>query len=260
MSEHVNYLLGYGERLTSEVRKVRGGDTKDPAYSFNTAVERLTPKITQASSEFDSLPKAACPDDQAVAIVTLHPRYLSKSDQPSKVLESVGLRAIGSKSTRVKPENWGIKEHPVEAPSTNLFVAGTRQAFKDWSHSISEWKENSTTKQLTYFETVEAFSEKDRIRRLPDSEHDIRLELVLHTDHSDSVLQAFEAYAHETGAFLDIDRRKSIGGLCFMPATAERDQIETLAKFTFLRVVRGMPSLRPMTIPVLRTNWQSPKI
>jgi hypothetical protein len=70
----------------------------------------------------------------------MHPRYISKSDFPEGLLTSVGLRSIGSRSTSIKPEKWGIEKHPDnEVITEQVFVAGTKAAYHQWSDKINSW-------------------------------------------------------------------------------------------------------------------------
>lgn len=89
MSRDKNFLLGQGERLTSPVKVPKKPGEKNPPYSFSKAKERLEKKLTVVSKELDSIPKEACPKDQVVALVTMHPRYISKSDFPEDLFRSV---------------------------------------------------------------------------------------------------------------------------------------------------------------------------
>ena len=254
MADRTNYLLGYGERLTYEVARYQGGDDKNPAYDFATAVRRIGADVTAAARLFDALPPLACPLDEAVAAITMHPRYISKSDHPASVLNQVGLRALGSKSAVITPENWGVVRHPEEAVTTVLFVAGKRASFEEWSESIAGWPDAGASREIMKFESVEALTSAERIRAIPEAQ-EIQLELVLHSDPEGRIVEAFEAFAAETGdVSLDLDRRRVVGNLCFMPANAARERIERLAEFTFLRVVRGMPQLRPLITPVFRVS------
>lgn len=82
MPEKTNYLLGYGERLTEQILASKGGGEKTHPYTFSEARARLTPRVTEVSLSLDALPPAACPRDEAVAAITLHPTYLAKSYFP----------------------------------------------------------------------------------------------------------------------------------------------------------------------------------
>ncbi|MEO1571407.1 MAG: S8 family peptidase [Bacteroidota bacterium] len=183
----------------------------------------------------------------------MHPRYISKSDHPANFLNQIGLRALGSKSAIIKPDSWGVANPPQEAVTTVLFVAGKRGSFDDWSNAFTSWPDSGAARDIMKFESVDPLTSAERIRAIPDAS-EVQLELVLHSDPSGLIVDAFEAYANATGVSLDLDRSRVVGNLCFMPANAAREQIEQLAEFTFLRVVRGMPQLRPLITPVFRVS------
>lgn len=79
MPEQRNFLLGYGERLTAPVQIEKGMEPSPPPYGFAEAKHRLASQLAGATVELAALPSAACPDDYAVALVTIHPEYTAKS-------------------------------------------------------------------------------------------------------------------------------------------------------------------------------------
>jgi hypothetical protein len=71
------------------------------------------------------------------------------------------------------------------------------------------------------------------------------LEVVLH--RSDAfVLEGFRDYLKGLGVKVDLDRRIQVQNLCFMPVRVARELHEEMAKFSFLRVAREMPTLREL--------------
>lgn len=255
MSRENNFLLGQGERLTEKVTVPQGGGKKNPPYDLTTAKKRITQKLATTSSEFSSIPSEACPKDEVVAVVTMHPRYISKSDFPEELLRSVGLRSVGSKSTTIKPEKWGIKKHPETAVTEQVFVAGTKKAFEDWSKEIKNWSDKGpSAQQIATIEDLSAFKPTDKIKQINSTSEEITLEVVLHNAGDGNIIRAFEAYATKLKAKPIADRRRDVRGLTFMPVKAHPSIVEDLAKFSFLRVVRGMPRLRPLTPDIVRST------
>src|ERR687889_1525020 len=98
-----NFLLGKGERLVEEVNGVRGGGPKQAPYSFDEARRRLLPRLSKVVQAIDNLPDSACPDDRAVATVTLNPEFIAKSYYPDDLFKNVGLEPIGSRPKRLTP-------------------------------------------------------------------------------------------------------------------------------------------------------------
>src|ERR1700678_3091421 len=100
MARKNNFLLGFGERLTARVEVPSGGGEKNPPYTFSAARTQVEGWLTTSLASFDSLAADAAPNDEVVGLLTLHPRYVSKSDFPRDLLEATGLRAIGSRTER----------------------------------------------------------------------------------------------------------------------------------------------------------------
>jgi len=248
MARQNNFLLGNGERLTERVSVPSGGGPKNPPYTFSTARSEISRRLSVASAQLSAIPEAACPRDQVVAVVTLHPRYIAKSDSPTGLLNAAGLRTVGSRSRMVEPRGWGISKHPEGAVATTaLFVAGQKRSFSRWADRLPHWTETETgADQLTRIEDIAAFQAQDKMRSIPGDRTEVWLEVVLHNEHDPSIVRAFEVYAHSVDAEPLMNRRRDVGGLTFVPVHAPVSRVEQLAQFSFLRVVRGMPSLRPL--------------
>ncbi len=245
-----NFLLGYGERLTDAIKLPRGGGAGNPPYSFEDARDRLAPMLQAAVRNINALPAAACPDNYAVAVLTLHPEYTAKSYHPTELLRAVGMEAIGSRSAKVKPEKWKKKKELEEAPTTELFVAGTRKELSSWARTLPTWTDQNTgANKLFEIERIQSPVPSERIRPMQSKSKEPLLEIVLHTNGLPKplrILEQFEAYAKSFGLNPDFDRRFETGGLCFFPLRARLDVLTDLAKFAFLRVLREMPALRPI--------------
>ena len=250
-----NYLLGYGERLTVPIEIRRGGDSKKAPYSFRQARERLAPMLASTAGALETLPTNACPGGEAVAALTLHPEYFAKSHYPGKLLKHAELRAVGSRPRRIKPDRRSRSRKPEEAVTTQLFVAGRRSSFREIAEEASEWKPDSTvSKELPAIERVSPFAAAERIRPLPDGDEPLAVEVVLHASEEPRdrfIVAGFRAYLKE----LDLDpafrRIFFAGGLCFVPMRATSLQAHEIARFSFLRVLRPMPRLRPVS-PIMR--------
>lgn len=67
-----NFLLGRGERLTSDVVFKSGKVEKIHPYTIAEAKARLVPMIQHAVAQLDAIPAAAAPDDRVIATLTLN--------------------------------------------------------------------------------------------------------------------------------------------------------------------------------------------
>lgn len=254
MAREQNFLLGQGERLTAPVKVPSGGGAKNPPYDFPTARARVGKKLAATTAALAQVPADACPNNEVVAVVTMHPRYVSKSDFPTQLLGAVGLRAVGSRSRTVKPEKWGIKEHPESAVTEDYFVAGSRASFTQWSSKLASWTDKSPgAEDLSHVEDIAPLPTSEKLRSIPEDRDQALFEVVVH-DASPSVLEAFAAYAKKHGGEALMGRRRDVRGLSFIPVRAATNKVEEIARFSFVRVLRGMPTLRPFRPGVLRSR------
>jgi hypothetical protein len=132
-----NFLIGRGELLTHDIAGPRRMPRKAEVYTFAQARERLAPQFYSAAEALDQLSTDACPGDFAVARLMMNPSFIARSYFPTALLRSTGLESIGSRTVKVKPQAWTRKGQPQETTTTELFVAGKRQAFRN----LSQWAE-----------------------------------------------------------------------------------------------------------------------
>lgn len=247
MSEDKRFLLGYGERLTGHVSAPKSGAPLGPAYSFEEAVERLRPQTEALVTDLKSLPRAACPDNEAVGTLTLHPQSLAKSYHPQKLLNSYNLRQVGSRPVEVIPSQWTKQGDPALSHTTELYVAGDRGAFAQWAEDF-ENDPGRIPEAIQRLESVRALASGDRLRNLEyadTTEEGLLVELVLHARaHDEYIVAAFDAYSRALGIELATERRLYVGGLCFLPAEVTSDQLDSLAEFAFLRAARPLSKMR----------------
>lgn len=248
------FLLGYGERLTEGISPPLGGGGPEPPYELAEAIAHLTPMISDTASNLQSLPRAACPDGQAVGLLTMHPQAIAKSYHPRQLLEQINLWQVGSRPVQIEPKKWTRKIPPEPSPSTEIFVAGARDSFTSWANTLSQlapYMPASAIDQLRRLEKVRAPTIEDRYRG-PDldrnaQDRELVLEVVLHASNSpdsQSIVAAFEQYALSLSVRPEMDRRLYAGGLCFLPVEAPVEALGELLLFSFLRVARPMPRLR----------------
>lgn len=252
-----NYLIGKAERLVKATIGAGGGGDKNPVYSFAEARSRLQPMIGQVTRLIDSLPQAACPDDQAVAALTVNPEYIAKSYYPTDLLKAVGLTTVGSRPKKILPSKRSRGREPEETLTTQLFVMGRRAAFRRWDENLIQWTgDDGVSKAFTTIEEIHAPSVEEKIKgQLPDT-GDIVFEIVLHTDKllgEHRTLPAFQEYLRGLGLTPKFERRFYAGGLCFLDLDAPVDLADEIAMFTPVRALRQMPRLRMMR-PTFRSG------
>ncbi|WP_259376994.1 S8 family peptidase, partial [Pseudomonas juntendi] len=189
----------------------------------------------------------------------LNPSYIAKSFFPANMLRSVGLESIGSRKVRVTPESWTRKVAPRETPTTEIFVAGKRKAFRafsDWMNSVEVDSEEAT--ELTRIEHISAFEPSERVVN-PGTEHDRYFECGIHMlpDQDSSFIQnAFVDFAKARELTVHTELGFEVGNLWFVPVEGEQQAALALSEFVFVRVIRPVPKMRGL-LPTTKRSGPS---
>lgn len=254
-----NFLIGRGELLTHDIKGPKRMPGKAEVYTFGQAQERLQPQFELVASALDALPAEACPGDFAVARLTMNPSFIARSYFPTGLLRSTGLESIGSRTVKITPQAWTRKGDPRETTTTELFIAGKRQAFRrlaQWTSIIEPQSEEGD--DLTHIEKFAAFAPHERIVSFgtpKDRVYEIGLHL-LPSEDPGLIQEAFLKFAKRAQVKLHTELDFTAGNLWFAPAEGKRTDIERLAEFAFVRVIRPMPRLRGIR-PIHRSGGPS---
>ena len=250
-----NFLLGKGERLTTDIVVKRGGRPKEEPYTIEEARARLAPMLAGAAAIIDGLPKAACPKDEAVISLTLNPEYIAKSYFPGSLLRNVGVEVVGSRPRQITPEKRSRGRDPEAAFTTELFARGQRSSIRSWGQKLPLWSnEIPGARELLAIETISAPEPEDKIKgQLPSSGH-IVMEIVLHASGLEMGLaQEFAAYLHKLEINAKFGRNFFAKGLCFQELAAPAERANEIANFSGVRVLRQMPGIRTLR-PLVRSS------
>jgi len=254
-----NFLLGKGERLTEQVRVPSGPVDKVSPYTFLEAKIRLKPMLESLVKSIDDIPTNACPDDLAIATITLNPEYIAKTYYPSELLRSVGLETVGSRARKIIPDKKSKDRIPVEAVTTELFVIGKKTAFRNWSSNIQNWNEiYPGAKEIVEIEEVRFPDPINKIKSTISEEQKIVYEVVLHLDEKSAEvrhLDLFKKYLEYLGINTTFERRFYSGRLCFLELEASKSSALDIATYSLVRVVREMPKLRLLKPLVRSSNY-----
>lgn len=251
-----NYLLGYGERLTNNVQIKRSSGPKNPPYSLKDAKEYVKKSLSNATLSFGELPVEACPRDRVTSLITMHPRYISKSDFPSDFLEAAGFQVVGGRSRKIKPRQWGVDKHPDEALTDELLVMSKRSDIIRLSKIISDWDSDfKPAVQLTQIEDFKAFTALDKVRSIfsNNQQDEVLLEVVLHDFLEGEIIDLFEDFILKNGAEPLRDRLRFVKDLGFMPVRTTIGRVNKIAQFSHVRVIRSMPRIRDIHSSVTNT-------
>ncbi len=251
-----NYILAHGERLTKPVSIPRGAGEKVHPYSFAEAKDRLRPQIKKVVETVFALPADTCPNDETVIGLTLHPSYLAKSYFPVNLLRALNLRVVGSQRKMISPEKTVGKKTSGEVPTVELFVAGQRSAIQRLAERQDKWNPRSTEAQdLIRIERIQPIKPEDKFVPFDSKEEVPLLEIVLHASknaESRYIVEGFFKFLSGLGIEAKYSEKKLfVGGLCFIPLRAPQSLIPKIISYSFLRVLRKMPSLRSF-LPLLR--------
>lgn len=248
-----NFILGAGEQLVETVLPPARAPQKTTPYTPQEARQRLAPRLATAVAELRKAPENSLAKGEAVAKLTLHPQFQSKSAFPSDLLADTGLRAIGSKPSRIKAEKVDRKSDSKEEPTTTLFVAGKVEAFDRFATRLSDSSVRFTdrvSEELTSIEEFQAMGPADRMADFAaEIDSTTQLECILHakSSHGDAeIIKAFVAYAESLGLKVDTTKELFASGLCFLAVSGNIKSVEQLAWFSFLRRIRPMPRMRPL--------------
>lgn len=247
-----NYILGRGENLIRKISAPRVNPRKAHPYEVAEARDRLLPRFQKTASDLRNLPNGACPQEQSVACLVMHPAYLAKTYYPREFLQDTKLRVLGSRATTVTPRRVTTKRGPEQKTTAEYFISATRSEFSDLPTLLIQLDlESSVAERLRQFEDVHSVDIKSKLRNITEATDFPWLEIVLHASEdpsSDYIIEGFRTFLHDMSIQINLDKRLYVGGLCFLPLRAPKERIHQIAEFSFLRVIRGMPTLRPPQI------------
>lgn len=259
MANGTNFLIGRGELLTYAISGPQRFGQKAEPYDLPTAKRRLLPQIRSLAKEADLLPTDACPQDFAVAAITLNPAFIAKSYFPRAFLRAAGMEQLGNRNVRIVPEKWTRKEKPTETSTTQLFVAAKRSAFRHLDQVANSFEASSDeAHDLQHIESVGMYTPKDRIRKY-GSKKERFFEVAIHLlpeELGPVVQESIVKFARKHHAKVHTELAFQAGNLWFVPIEGDREDVEALGEHVFVRVIRPMPHLRAMR-PISRGSGPS---
>lgn len=248
MADQVNWIIGQGESLVRKVEISTGGGDKAFPYEFDEAVIRLEDQIDRTLEAVNQLPRLACPGDQAVIALTLHPSFLAKTYHPTNLLRSLGLRQVGSRERRIVPDAY-TTSHPPDRPlvAPEIFVAGRRAHIARLTPDAGWLSDKRVQDDFRKIEEVRTLG-SERLKLGENKTGELPLEIVLHTTLGDDVrnldiVEKFQRWCTFVGSDLVVRHQQEIGGLAFLGLIVNANQLDRLVQFSFLRLARRMPSL-----------------
>jgi hypothetical protein len=259
MPDEKRFLIGNGDNLREPISPPPRNPIKAHPYTIDDAKRRLQPRLEHTVETLTKLSTAACPKNEATALLTLHPTYIAKSYFPSQLLRAIGLRTLGSRSRIIKPEKVTTKKPPIPVSTVEIYVSGERQRFVNWAKSMKRWNKStfSAIDEIVEVEDIRPLTPELRLKSVPPDNPSPLLEFVVHNGHAAYVLNGLEEFLKEFKLKLDINNSFHVRGLSFFSLRVPQGLINTVAEFSFLRVARPMPVLRripPIIVPIRQTG------
>lgn len=256
-------LLARGEKLSEKANRPGMGGDKFHPVTQEVAWATLAPKAEAVLSGLSVL-DMGLRGQHVVFEATLRPNYLASSYFPAEVLDKSGLYVVGSRVAREKHiTKTKVKE---SEPTKTLLLAGAPARVESFARQLTQ-KPTPTNEKA--WDTFRRFSDvtlppRERvIVRRPDlgAGEVITWEAILthiyddpRHEHAwaDENFRKWVTYIEKLGGHVDVDFRRDVEHLTFVPVELAGESIDGAAAFNLLRAIRPMPSLRPFPEDLLR--------
>lgn len=257
-----NILLGYGERLTSQIPLKGSGGEKSHPYSYSENKKFVIGKLQKLLLKIDEIPDKALFEEKAVVKLILHPAYLAKSYYPDKLINQFSLQTLGSRGIRVNPRKQTLKKKKTDLLSVCLYLSGTKDNYGGFLESLESGSVNKSVRgDIIKIEDLDIFEPIEKIKNIKESVSKSLLEVALHSPSgNERVVASFKKYAEFCGASIDIQKLISVDGLTFLPVSADSKSAKKLANFSYLRSVKDSPAIRIHNPVIQRQSITSEKI
>ncbi|MFT2098394.1 S8 family peptidase [Marinomonas sp. 2405UD66-6] len=259
--QKTNYLIGKAEELARITPPPKMDPQSRDLYTVEEVVQRLKPQIHQVNKELSSLDSSLCPRGYSVTKMTLHPSFLAKGHFPKQLLREMGVRAIGSLASEVKPDKWMRKGEPKLSPSTSFFIAGKIKNFEEFEKKLQNFTEDSyAAKDLMKIWSFENIPAPSKLRKNQSSKpgyFEVGIQFIP-GGTSDFIKQSFLEYATDLDFTTKDELSLEVSNLWFIPIIGSYKNLEKLAKHSFVRVIRPIAPLRSFR-PLVRSTPGSSK-
>jgi len=258
--KNTRYLIGNAELLTNLKPPPKVRITSNPLYSADELYQRLHPQLVSSSSELAAKDEDTCPNDFSVLKVTLHPSFISKSAFPSRLFKSMNARPIGSKAESVRPDKWKRVGEPFSSPSTSIFIATKRDSFYEFASEFGRTVHNESFRnEIEKIWQIEEYESKQKIKNIDadTKTYEVVLQQIPNANNQ-FIMRAFIRFATKLELTVFEDLIVQVSSLCFIPVRGAREQVERIADFSFVRVLRAAPQLRAFPSPSRSTGLSMP--
>lgn len=248
-----NVLIANGHELIGQLSWPTGGGKKWKPYSIAEARQILQPQLSSVADIANATPRQFAPRGEITAQVVLHPAFLAKSYFPATILRTSGLVIVGSKPVKVIPRR-SKKENNRPTETASIFVSGTAENFEEMNDRLlSIGTPAKHQEQFERIEFINAYSAIEKLRISTNSPWPDHVHITLHATEADTDIQvAFRQLVETLGGQI-LDRGfRFVPGLTFVAVRIPPENIQELARFTRIRLVRSLPELQEE--PILNQN------
>lgn len=259
--ERKRYLLGQGQELFEREKWKPRNISSRSVYTLHESQERLLPVLRSALAKASIQPKEYCFENTHTLAITVHPSFISKSAMPTQTLLSFGLDLLGSSSVLFRPQKSGRKKpDPGGEFGMRLYVAGNISSWKRYEKFATELKEGEVSTEyevlrteFTSIEEISLLSESERVANIPVETRELAIEVLLHKGQRGSdVIVDFDRFLESVGINIESERVIDTESLAFIPLQVHAAQLQEIAKYSHVRLIRGAAKLRvlrPLNIP-----------
>lgn len=264
-------LLANGERLKENATRPRNSRDKFHPLTPAEAHAVLAPLAHRMATNIEGLPREVM-GRHLVFEATLQPNYLAPTYFPSEVLRTGGIYVVGARPARATKRT---AKRTVEGESTRtLILAGSPANVKKFAQHIMQapaWHNGKQWDELRRFSSIGLPPIESVIVRRPRDEQApaVTFEAVLSHVFDDPENE--EAWADEhfarfvsmvcaRGGVVDVDYRREVGGLTFVPVLAPAATMDSIAQFNLLRALRPMPQFAPFPEEPFRVARVQPEL
>lgn len=263
-------LLGGGERLREDdVERSGGGGEGSHPYGLEEARALLQPQVERLAAQIATMPDRLRAE-HVIIEATVLPNYLAASHFPDALLAATQLYPVGTRQTTAPYTTRN--RHREQEPTKSLLLAGPPESIQRLARLVSRPIDAGAVGlwgQIREFHRI-GLPEADLVvRGAPANAGEgelITWEAVLNpvgrTDAEQErwgrdAFEKFVAHVERLSGEVDIDYRRVVRGVTFVPVLLPVEEIMRAPEFNLLRVIRPMPAVRPIPAVLLRTATQT---
>lgn len=249
-------LLAGGEKLKTPADRSPGGGPKFHPVTIDEAYRALRPQALALAREVKALPEDVC-GKHVVFEATIHPNYIANAYHPVSVLARSNFYVVGARRASAP---YKTKAKETVAPTKSLLIAGERSGIASFAGLMSQPPDNGLVNwnEAREFREIALPTPSHVIRKMPETlgaGELVTWEAVLtpigrtekeRATWGDEAFEKFVSFVRRLGGDVDVDYRRVVDGLSFVPVLLHREGVEDAARFNLLRSIRPMPKIRPV--------------